>query len=374
MSKPLTPLAIANLRPKPKNSPRRYEVSDSGCAGLRVCVFPSGRKSFVVRYRFKGLPCKLTLGPCLTERDVAEAAATPEMDTPLSLAAARALCSEKLRQAKGGKINPVAAKRQQREAQRAAEADTFEAVAEEFLRREGPRLRTIKQRKIDLELISKSVLGRQPIPEIKRTMLIREFDRIADQRGPVRANRVQTAVKALLNWYSERSDDYISCLTRTKALISISGRARSHVPSDAEIAKIVLACERDQSVFGRYLLFTLLTACRRGESAALKRSELSPDGRTWIVPGSKYKNNRDHVVPLSERAAAIVAAMPVLAGGDYVFSFDGSRPFSDFSRRKAKFDAASGVSGWMVHDLRRRTDIDVARRHLCRHRRISFGP
>ena len=89
-------------------------------------------------------------------------------------------------------------------------------------------------------------------------MFVREFDRISDQRGPVRANRVQTAAKALLNWYSGRADDYISVLTRTRALISISGGARSHVPTDAEIAKIVQAAERDQTVFGRYLLFTLV--------------------------------------------------------------------------------------------------------------------
>ena len=36
MAKPLTPIAIANLKP----SPQRYEVSDGGCRGLRVVVFP----------------------------------------------------------------------------------------------------------------------------------------------------------------------------------------------------------------------------------------------------------------------------------------------------------------------------------------------
>ena len=39
MAKPLTPIAIANLKARPQ----RYEVSDPGCAGLRVVVFPSKR-------------------------------------------------------------------------------------------------------------------------------------------------------------------------------------------------------------------------------------------------------------------------------------------------------------------------------------------
>ena len=240
------------------------------------------------------------------------------------------------------------AKRQRREQQHAAEADTFERVAEEFLRREGPRLRTVAQRRSDLGLLYKP-LGQLPIPEIKRVQFVREFDRIADQRGPVRANRVQTAAKALLNWYSARSD-YVSVLTRTPARISISERSRSHVPSDAELRAIVLAAERDQ-LFGSYLLFTLLTAARRGESAGLRRSELSPDGRTWIIPGSRYKNGRDCLVPLPAKAQAIIASMPVL--GDYVFSVDGAHALGNFAAYKAKFDAACGVRGWVIHDLRR---------------------
>ena len=37
--------------------------------------------------------------------------------------------------------------------------------------------------------------------------------------------------------------------------------------------------------------------------------------------------------------------MPVLAGGDHVFSADGSRPLGGFDDRKKDFDKACGVSG-----------------------------
>ena len=168
----------------------------------------------------------------------------------------------------------------------------------------------------------------------------------------MRANRVQSATKTTLNWYSGRTD-YISVLTRTPARISIQEHARSHVPSDAELGAIVLAAERDEGPFGRYLLFTLLSAARRGESAGLRRSELSPDGRTWIIPGSRYKNGRDCLVPLSGWAQAIIASAPVLPGGDYVFSVDGRFPLGRFADRKKAFDAACGITGWRLHDLRR---------------------
>jgi integrase len=59
------------------------------------------------------------------------------------------------------------------------------------------------------------------------------------------------------------------------------------------------------------------------------------------------------LVPLSEAAARIVAAMPVLAGGDHLFGADGSHPLTGFDDRKKAFDKVCGVSGYRLHDLRR---------------------
>ena len=58
MPKALTAIAIDKLKPKPN----RYEVPDPGQRGLLLVVFPTGRKSFIVRYYFGGVKRKLTLG------------------------------------------------------------------------------------------------------------------------------------------------------------------------------------------------------------------------------------------------------------------------------------------------------------------------
>src|SRR5262249_60956905 len=127
--------------------------------------------------------------------------------------------------------------------------------------------------------------------------------------------------------------------------------ARSRVLTDDELRRLWLAAETYPGPFGAYLRFTLLTATRRSESAGLRRDELSDSGSTWIVPGSRYKNGKDTLIPLSQAAQAIVAAQPVL--GDYVFSTDGSKPLGGFTKRKADFDKVSGVSDCRLHDLRR---------------------
>jgi integrase len=343
MTKPLTPISIAALRPRSQ----RYEVTDGGCAGLRVVVFPSGRRSFLIRYRFRGLQRKVTLGSCLIG-GVAEPESRPEIGTPLSLAAARELATGALRQAKSGN-DPATARRRQREERRAAEAETFKAIGEEFLRREGPRLRTVSQRKADFELLYPA-LGRLPIADIRRGQYVRALDHIADERGDVRADRVLTAVKALLNWHAGRSE-FVSPLGRGGRRTSTRERARSRILSDEELRAVWLVAEKDDGPFGAYVRFVLLTATRRSEAGGLRRSELA-DPQTWIIPAARYKSGQDTLVPLSRAAQKILAAQPRLAG-DYVFSATGKRPLTDWAFRKEKLDRESGVTGWTLHDLRR---------------------
>jgi integrase len=184
-----------------------------------------------------------------------------------------------------------------------------------------------------------------PLETIRRGQFARVFDSIADERGPVRADRALMAAKVLLAWHANRSE-FISPLSGVKRRTSIADRARDRVLTDDELRAVWLAAEKDQTPFGRYLMFTLLTAARRGESASLKRAaELSPDGTTWTIPAARYKTERDTVIPLSKAAQKIIASMPVLAGGDYVFSASGKFPLGDFANRKTAFDQACGVTG-----------------------------
>jgi integrase len=349
MTKNLTPIGVAALKPRAK----RYETSDPGCRGLRIVTFPSGEKSYILRYRFRRLQRKLTLGPCLIERNGdTEPTESPELDTPLSLAAARQLAATALRQAKAGH-DPAAAKAKKRAEALAAESDTLIAITQEYLRRKPPQ-RADAQLRADLDLLCASVLGRLPIGEVQRGQFTRVLDHIADERGPTRADRTLASLRRLLSWHSARSD-YVSPLGRGGKRTSTAQRARIRVLDDAELKAVVATAERRKDdPFSALVLFILHTAARRSEAAGLRRSELSDDGKTWIIPGSRCKTQKDVLIPLSRRAAQITASMPLLPGGDHVFSADnGRRPLGNFSGRKEAFDKASGTSGWTIHDLRR---------------------
>jgi len=362
MAKPLTAVAVANARAKGA----AREIPDGGCRGLYLIVRPTGSRSWCVRYRFKGMTRKLTLGPALIGEINELADVAPEIGSPLSLAAARELCTRALRQVMSG-ADPAATERQKREAERAAEADTLGAIAEEYLRREGPGLRTLDQRRADLKLLCEP-LGQLPLEQIKRGAIVRVLDSVADHRGPVRADRVLNAAKRLLSWHANRGE-YISVLAGVRRRTSISERARDRVLSDEELRAVWLAAERFSDPFGAFVRFVLLTATRRNEAGGMRRSELlAPD--TWVIPRARYKTGKkskvDMLIPLSRVAQRILESQPA---GEFVFGR--GKPLGNFARRKQDFDAACGVTGWTIHDLRRTARTLLSAAHDANGARIT---
>jgi integrase len=60
-----------------------------------------------------------------------------------------------------------------------------------------------------------------------------------------------------------------------------------------------------------------LTAARSGEASGAKWSEIDLEAKVWTVPAQRMKGGREHRVPLSDRAVAILRALPREA--DFVF-------------------------------------------------------
>ena len=83
----------------------------------------------------------------------------------------------------------------------------------------------------------------------------------------------------------------------------------------------------------------------------MARNEL--EGAVWTIPPAKYKTGLEMVLPLSPPAGNALARLPKIGEGKYVLTTDGERPFSGYSKAKAQFDMACGVTGWTLHDLRR---------------------
>ena len=141
-----------------------------------------------------------------------------------------------------------------------------------------------------------------------------------------------------------------------------SQRRRQRVLSDDEISAVWRAAEASPSAFGYLVQFLLLTATRRTEAAAMRRSEVV--GKEWIIPQERYKTGLELVIPLSPAAQAVLAAVPKIGKSGFVFTTDGKRPLGGFSKFKRAFDTKvlaelrkensdAELPRWTLHDLRR---------------------
>jgi integrase len=120
--------------------------------------------------------------------------------------------------------------------------------------------------------------------------------------------------------------------------------------------KSVWHAASDAGMFGILVKLLLATAQRRDDWAEAKWSELSgldDDYPLLTVPAARYKVGRVHEVPLPPLAINLLRSLPRFAGSDWIFTVDGHKPMSSFTRPKHKLDEASRVTGWTLHDLRR---------------------
>jgi integrase len=332
--KKFTAISVEALKPQLT----QYEATDG--SGLRLIIFPSGKKTWCLRYRKpnSGRPAKLVFGKW------------PSM----TLAQAR-VALEKARLDLDQGIDPAGAKQEAKAAAEIAKGDTLRAIAEQHLRYEeskptGKQLRTIDQRRSTFERLIFPVLGGRPIHEIKRSEIVRLLDHIEAARGPRAADEALSVLNIVYGWAVLRHENLTNPIIKSMRRTTPKGRMRTRVLDNGELRKVWIACE-GLGAFGAFIRFLLLTATRRNESARATWSEVV--NGIWRIPAERFKSEREHVVPLSRAAQDLLASVPVISGCDFIFTNDGQRAIGGFSAAKRKLDQASGVVGWRLHDLRR---------------------
>lgn len=323
----LTP-GFVQRAPLPE-SPKDREIHwDTTRPGFGLMVTAAGEQRYVVQYR------------------VGHRSRRMHLKQGLTLKAARTEAKKLIGDVARG-LDPLGER--QKTAGRAG--DTLQAIAQEYLRREGPKLRSAAFRGAILERLVYPKLGSRQIGEIRKSDIVRLLDGIEDKIGAPTAHLVLAFVGKIMAWHAGRSDDFKSPIVRGMGRINQKERARSRILSDDELRAVWRAAEDSTGLFGPYVQFLLLTAARRTEAASMACGELAGD--VWTIPASRYKAKIDHAVPLTPAALAALDRIPRIADRKFIFSTDGRRAFSGFTKSKAAFDRDCGVTGWTLHDLRR---------------------
>ena len=90
--------------------------------------------------------------------------------------------------------------------------------------------------------------------------------------------------------------------------------------------------------------FLVLTATRSGEVRLACWDEIDIDNAIWTIPGKRMKTNREHRVPLSDRALIVLAeAAQFSSGNDLVFPSPTGIALSNATMSKLCKDNAVGA-------------------------------
>jgi integrase len=178
------------------------------------------------------------------------------------------------------------------------------------------------------------------------------------ERGPVMANRTLSALKTAFSWKMKRDE----ALLRSPCEgvdDPAAETTRDRVLSDAELAALWRAADADGFPFGPMVKLLILTGCRRDEVRKAPWAEFDLEKRLWLIPGQRVKNGRDHAVPLSDSAMAVLEVLPRVRGGNLLFTTTGATSISGIAAAKERLHAAmtrelgAEPPRWTLHDIRR---------------------
>jgi integrase len=226
---------------------------------------------------------------------------------------------------------------------------TFKTLMDRFLERQRKRIRPRSYEETERYLTKHwGPFHKHALTKIDRKMVSERLAGIAENHGPVAADRAKAALSTFFAWAMREGEPVDNPTIGTNKYYE--GKPRDRVLTADELRAVWQALPaRD---FGDIVKLLILTGQRRDEIAALRWSEIDLERGVISLPGERTKNHLPHEIPLAGAARAILEAIPQRHGRDLVFG-QGQGGFSGWGKPKEKLDEAVPIAPWRLHDLRR---------------------
>lgn len=308
--------------------------------------------TYYVRFRFQGNQRMCALG--------SHVHLTPDE--------ARILAKQKLGQVASG-VDPFAEEKKARDTARAHE--TFEKKIEQYLRhrREAMKPRAFRELERHFNDHAKP-LHRLRLNEIRKATVAEVLGGVEESRGPVARNRFRSNLSAFFAWAI--TEGFLETNPVENTAKAEENGPRERVLTPLELAEVWMVLGTDD--FSNIVRLLILTGQRREEIGGLRWSEVDFERGLIVLPPGRTKNKRQHELPLSPQASAILVRRKALMEGrasgvitlgrdtSLVFG-EGQRGFSGWGYSKARLDeriakqreagGAKPMPKWTLHDLRR---------------------
>ncbi|SFD86523.1 Integrase [Thiohalospira halophila DSM 15071] len=295
-----------------------------GVSGLVLRVKETGSRQWVLRTTLSGKRHNIGLG------------GFPDV----TLAQARERAREYKEQIWRGE-DPLAARRAAEDARRAEEAKrvTFEEAARRCHEAKAAEFRNEKHQRdwiISLERYAFPELGSISVAEIELPHVLKALEPIWSTKTET-ATRVRQRIETVLTWAT------VSGYREGENPARWAGNLEVALPAPRKIRKVqhhralpwkevpgfMAALRQREGMGARALEFAILTAARSGEVRGARWSEIDLPGRVWTVPADRIKAGKEHRVPLSDDAVALLESLPRFEGSDLVFTTSRGGGLSD---------------------------------------------
>jgi integrase len=335
---------LSVLKVERVNKPGMY--ADGG--GLYLRVTTEGAKNWVLRYMLDRRPRWMGLGPLAL----------------YGLQEARARALDARRKRHDG-VDPIEARRAERAQQRldAAKALTFKECAESYIASHRAGWRNDKHKyqwSATLSTYAYPAIGTLPVQAVDTALVLKVLEPIWTVK-PETAGRVRQRIESILDVAKVRGYRDGENPARWRGHLDKLLPARSKVRAVehhaalpyAQLPALLASLREREAVSARALEFLILTAGRTGEVIGARWGEIDLLDKTWTVPAARMKTHRDHRVPLSARAVAILQDMQEARDGDNAFVFPGPRPGKPLSNvALLRLLERMGLNDLTVHGFR----------------------
>lgn len=289
---------------KPAEKP--YKVADGG--GMYLLVKPNGGRYWRLDYRYHGKRRTLALG----------------VYPVVSLAEAREECRAAKDLLKKD-IDPSHQRKLDKQTAMVAQANTFEAIAEEYLAklaRENRAEATLGKKRWFLSLAYPDI-GDRPIAAITAPELLAVLRKVERRGRYETAHRLRSLCGEIFRYAiaTARAERDPSADLRG-ALTAPQVRHHAAITDPADIGALLHAIDgyAGNAVTAHALKLAPLVFVRPGELRHAAWQEIDFEAALWTIPAQKMKMGRPHLVPLAAQALAILQDLHALTGrGGFLF-------------------------------------------------------
>jgi integrase len=192
-----------------------------------------------------------------------------------------------------------------------------------------------------LATYAEPVIGGLSVQAIDTALVLKVLEPIWTTK-PETAGRVRGRIESILDWAKARGYRAGENPARWRGHLDklLPGRSKvrrvehhAALPY-AELPGFLVSLREQEGIAARALEFAILTAARTGEVIGARWSEMDLVGKNWTLPAARMKAGREHRVPLSDRALAILREMQPHRQAEDAFVFPGGknrRPLSNMA-------------------------------------------